>query len=188
MIVHSEPFPFFDVWKPIPGYPGYEITRNGQIRSYWTPGKSGSFLSTKPRLVAQRFHNKYWSVKLTNEDGRSNLVVHRLIWRTFVGEIPPGKFIDHIDINAHNNTLTNLRVATPSQNARNRKKQGQCGYYGVIQVKGQKIKYLSAVYLGGKRVYTGTFDTAKEAAKARDEMLLQYYTREDDRKFLRLNF
>lgn len=38
----------------------------------------------------------------------------RLIWTTFNGDIPKGKLIDHIDGNAYNNALTNLRVVTRS--------------------------------------------------------------------------
>lgn len=44
---------------------------------------------------------------------------HRLIWETFVGEIPQGYEIDHIDTNKENNSLDNLRCVTPKENSNN---------------------------------------------------------------------
>lgn len=38
----------------------------------------------------------------------------RLVWTTFHGEIPKGKVIDHIDGNAFNNSLLNLRLVDRS--------------------------------------------------------------------------
>lgn len=38
----------------------------------------------------------------------------RLVWTTFYGEIPKGKLIDHIDGNAFNNALSNLRLVDRS--------------------------------------------------------------------------
>jgi len=49
--------------------------------------------------------------------------VHRLIWTMVVGEIPDGYVIDHIDGNHSNNMITNLRLATPGENSRNRRNQ-----------------------------------------------------------------
>lgn len=44
---------------------------------------------------------------------------HRVIWELHFGEIPKGLFIDHIDGDKFNNTLSNLRVTTRQGNARN---------------------------------------------------------------------
>ena len=44
---------------------------------------------------------------------------HRLIWETFVGEIPEDYQIDHIDTNKGNNSLENLRCVTPKENTNN---------------------------------------------------------------------
>lgn len=51
----------------------------------------------------KRFRNKY---------------VHRLVYETFVGEIPKDKTIDHIDGNKQNNHISNLQVLSRGDNSR----------------------------------------------------------------------
>ncbi len=47
---------------------------------------------------------------------------HRVVYALHHGEIPDGFVIDHIDGNKINNQITNLRLATKSQNQANRRK------------------------------------------------------------------
>lgn len=49
-----------------------------------------------------------------------HIFVHRLVWETFVGVIPSNLQIDHINRIKDDNRLSNLRVATPSENQYNR--------------------------------------------------------------------
>jgi hypothetical protein len=50
--------------------------------------------------------------------------VHRLAWYLTHGEWPPAD-MDHIDGDGSNNRLDNLRLATPCQNAQNRRFRGR---------------------------------------------------------------
>jgi hypothetical protein len=45
-----------------------------------------------------------------------NIILHRLIWTTFVGPIPNGMIVNHIDHNKQNAALSNLELITQSQN------------------------------------------------------------------------
>lgn len=45
--------------------------------------------------------------------------VHRIIYETFVGEIPDGYEIDHKDTHRNNNSLSNLRCVTHKENCNN---------------------------------------------------------------------
>lgn len=45
--------------------------------------------------------------------------VHRLVFETFVGEIPQGYQIDHINTVSDDNRLENLRLVTPKENMNN---------------------------------------------------------------------
>lgn len=55
-----------------------------------------------------------------DKDGKMHSVkVHRLVYMTFVGDIPDGMQIDHIDGNALNNNLKNLRCVSPKENSNN---------------------------------------------------------------------
>lgn len=44
---------------------------------------------------------------------------HRYIWEQANGPIPEGYLVDHIDGDIHNNALSNLRLATLTENNRN---------------------------------------------------------------------
>lgn len=47
-------------------------------------------------------------------------LVHILVYKTFIGEIPDNFQIDHIDRNKLNNNVDNLRIVTVSDNNKNR--------------------------------------------------------------------
>ena len=57
----------------------------------------------------------YWKLKYKNKF----LGVHRVIWEMLNGPIPSGYVIDHINGDPADNRVENLRLASPSQNARN---------------------------------------------------------------------
>lgn len=42
--------------------------------------------------------------------------VHRLVAKTFIGDIPPGMEVNHIDGDKTNNDLSNLEIVTKSEN------------------------------------------------------------------------
>lgn len=106
--------------KQIKDYPKYSITPEGEVWSY-------AQLSPKkliPRKVTQS-KKKYLQVSLYNEHCKRNkkgaklprqAYVHRLMWKTYMGEIPKGFEIDHIDTNPHNNHIDNLRLITRREN------------------------------------------------------------------------
>lgn len=50
---------------------------------------------------------------------KTNVRVHRMVYETFVGEIPDEMEIDHIDGDRENNKLNNLRCVTHTQNMNN---------------------------------------------------------------------
>ena len=55
---------------------------------------------------------------------RHSFLVHRLIWKMYYREDLGQRELDHIDGNKLNNSITNLRVATPSQNQHNIHRKG----------------------------------------------------------------
>lgn len=96
-----------EIWKAIPGYEGfYEISTAGRIRN----------LQTK-RFLKTKSNQPYYQVWLNKNGLREIKKVHQLVALTFLGEPPPGCVVNHIDLNKHNNCLTNLEYATSSQNA-----------------------------------------------------------------------
>ena len=110
----------------IEGYDDYAISSDGDVISY--RGKKPIIL--KPQKAAQSkkgyrqvrlFNDKSLSKTQKDKNGKYRnigklLYVHRLVWQMFVGEIPKGMTIDHIDGNPSNNTITNLQLLTPREN------------------------------------------------------------------------
>ncbi len=89
--------------------------------------------------------------------------VHRVIWEMLHGKIPPGMVIDHINGNPFDNRLSNMRLATPSENSRNRgpAKNNACGLKGVCRLPSGSFQ--AQIQVNGKNIYLGSFPTAEAA-------------------------
>lgn len=99
--------------KEIKDYPNYSITDKGSVISH--RGLKDKIL--KPQRASQS-KKGYQQVRLFNQEyikGRLQYI-HRLVYESFVGEIPEGFEIDHIDGNPRNNKLINLQLVTRKEN------------------------------------------------------------------------
>lgn len=92
---------------------------------------------------------------------------HRMAWAFVYGECPSDMEIDHENLNRADNRISNLRLATRSQNGRNKtaKSNSKTGVKGVYYDK-QTGKYRSEIQVDGKRLKLGRFLTIDDAAKA----------------------
>jgi hypothetical protein len=100
-----------------------------------------------------------------HHDGKT-FTVHRFIWEFVNGPTPDGMHIDHVNRDAHDNRIDNLRIVTPSQNAQNRAhKGGSSGYRGVSWSK-QHRQWLAQIMVGRKRKFLGLFKDEQDAADA----------------------
>lgn len=93
--------------------------------------------------------------------------VHRIIYEMFKGSIPAKIQIDHKDGDGTNNRIENLRLATNSENGKNRKihRNNTSGLKGVFWYK-NRSKWRSTIQVDGKRVHLGYFSTKEEAHNA----------------------
>ena len=90
-------------------------------------------------------------------------LVHRLIWLIVHGEWPPAD-VDHIDNLRNDNRISNLRLATRSENNQNAKlhRSNSSGFHGVSQDK-RRGKWSAQVQANGRRMRRGGFDTPEAA-------------------------
>jgi len=73
----------------------------------------------------------YMFVRLMQNGKRKNKYVHRLVYETFVGKIPKGFEINHINHNKSDNRLCNLELVSHSENVR--KAFIKHGYFGFLK-------------------------------------------------------
>lgn len=104
-------------WKAIPGYEGwYEASRCGKVRSlkWWHP-RWGTIIDKVHELAPLWYRKGYYKVQLGtcgNTRPASRQYIHRVIYRTFHGEIPDGMTVNHIDGTHDNNHADNLELLT----------------------------------------------------------------------------
>ena len=99
-----------------------------------------------------------------SKEGHKSITVHSLLLRPV-----PGFDVDHISRDKMDNRRVNLRRCTHQQNMFNQrmKKTNTSGYSGVSRIKSCG-KYEAYIHRDGKKHYLGLYETAQEAAKARD--------------------
>ena len=105
-----------EMWKPIPGFLGYEVSDLGRIRSWRRRNGCGSAPS-KPRIrrLARR-PNGYEQVTLRTVNGPQTMLVHCLVLLAFVGPCPPGQETLHDNDKRHDNRVENLYWGTKLDN------------------------------------------------------------------------
>ena len=57
-------------------------------------------------------------VRKHGQNGQKSMSVHRFVWECFNGLIPDDKVIDHINDNAEDNRLCNLKLVTQKENCK----------------------------------------------------------------------
>lgn len=145
--------PSFDgeEWRAVVGYDRYQVSNFGRIRRH------------DGRLIAINRSKRYLRVSLYSTQHKRGLRfdLHRLVATAFLGPIPRGMHVDHINHDKHDCRVENLRIATHDQNMANMPRRESQSFKGV-HVYGSKFK---AVVNG---TCLGVFSDAADAAIAYD--------------------
>lgn len=115
----------------------------------------------------------YWSVRVN----RREYQCHRVIWELMYGPIPDGMEIDHKNLIRNDNTLSNLRLASISDNQRNKSKTrtNTSGYKGVHWCTRAK-KWRATIRDGnGNKTNLGSYSDILVAAKAYETAAHKYH-------------
>lgn len=81
------------------------------------------------------FATRYAKRAIRLNGKQEQILLHRFIYELHHGKIPKGYFVDHVDRNTSHNQINNLRLATPQENIRNRRRGSNniSGYRGVTK-------------------------------------------------------
>lgn len=103
------------MWLDIEEYKGmYQINEDGQVKRL---GISKHGIGNKDRMLKQEINNcGYLRVTLCKNNKPKRYLTHKLVYKTFVEDIPKGLTINHKDLNKNNNNINNLEVKTQHEN------------------------------------------------------------------------
>ena len=86
--------------------------------------------------------------------------------------------VDHRDRDTLNNTRSNLRVCTRSQNQQNsvgKPSQRRSRFKGVSYSKNRKKSWRATIWVNGKQIHGGYFATEEEAARSYDRLAREHF-------------
>ena len=92
--------------KPIPNYPNYAITKDGEV---WS-------LRFNKKLTPCRNSRGYMQVVLCKDLKYKNYTIHRLVAEAYVDNVNNYKMVNHINGIKADNRIENLEWVTASQN------------------------------------------------------------------------
>jgi hypothetical protein len=109
----------------------------------------------------------YWNVGIKIKNKTTLFAVHRIIYFLNTKENISNLYVDHVNNNPSDNTITNLRLATNQQNSCNKQKAKHFSskYKGVSWDKKQN-NWRAQICSNYKKIYLGNFETELEAASA----------------------
>ena len=125
-------------------------------------GRRGAALAPIGSVAGSDDGNGYIRIGIDYKDYRG----HRLAWLYVHGEYPT-KQIDHVDGNRANNAISNLRLATQSENNQNqREARGARNGMPLGVYRSSKNRWKALIGIGGKKIQLGHFDTQAKALDA----------------------
>lgn len=102
---------------------------------------------------------------------------HRLAWLYVYGVMPDAD-VDHIDRNTKNNTISNLRLCSQTDNNANgigrKKLRTVSGYKGVYR-NGSCRTWVARIQVRGEHIYLGCYVTPEDAACAYDRAAVEHF-------------
>jgi hypothetical protein len=105
-----------DQFKTIEGYPGYRVSRDGEVQSCWS--RTVYKVLTETWLPLKPVHcRRYLTVNLSDGTRKRHRYIHRLVLQAFVGPCPDGMVCCHNDGDPANNQVGNLRWDTYQSNS-----------------------------------------------------------------------
>lgn len=100
-----------EIWKEIKGYPRYDVSNMGRVRSWCRRGEA-------PKILRLRENNKgYFYILLRDhEQKKKHFLIARLVLKAFVLNPENKATANHIDEDKSNNCTSNLEWMTVKEN------------------------------------------------------------------------
>lgn len=113
---------FVEEWKDIKGYEGkYQVSNFGRVKSLWFEHNTFNGIKKiqKEKILSQREDNLgYVSYGLFKNGKPKRVRAHKLVVEAFIGSIPKGLVVNHINGIKSDNRVENLEICTYSHNTK----------------------------------------------------------------------
>lgn len=110
-------------WRAVEGWPGYEVSDMGRVRSWRSQGRRAAI--TNSWKIMSTGEQKYKEVRLRAPGRTVKIRVHVLVLLTFVGPPADGQEVRHLDDCKHNNKLSNLCWGTRCENTDDKRRNNR---------------------------------------------------------------
>ena len=100
--------PIKEILKPIQGWPNYLISNLGNV-----------YIKKNEKLILKKgsiSSTGYYRVTLWDKNDKQKLHIHNLVAKAFIGNIPKGYLVDHINCIPTDNYSTNLQIIPRNKN------------------------------------------------------------------------
>ena len=146
-----------EVWKDIDGFPGYQVSDKGRVRSYINNRHDIGDKSHILKPVSNELG--YESVQLGRRNRRS---IHRLVAKAFIPNPNNYPLVRHMDDNPRNNKINNLRWGTQTDNMQDCVKHGRLARDTRAAIRSRKKEIIAISIHDGKSI---RFSSIHEAAR-----------------------
>lgn len=155
-----------EIWKEVEGYPLYKISSLGRVKrighevELYKPN-TGQYVAYRKEKILKPSKNKsgYTAVKIYNQVGFSNRLVHRLVAEAFLDNKDQKPTVNHRDGVKDNNNLINLEWSTDKEQSEHANK------YNLVP-EHLRMKKVLAYDLSGH--FVEEFQSMKDAERALD--------------------
>jgi len=153
-----------EVWKEVKGFEDYKVSSFGNIKSL----KFG-----KEKILIPSIRCGYYRVELFKNGVGKIKDIHILVSIAFHNHTPNGRVlvVNHKDFDKLNNREDNLEIVTMRENSNQKHFQSSSQYVGVHLNK-KNNKWISRIWINGKRKHLGNFNTEIEAHNAYEQALI----------------
>ena len=163
-------------WKVVEGYPSFMISDQGRVLN----SRTGNI------LCPFKNNGKYLRIALRSYGKHKNLLVHRMVASAFIKNPTGLPVVDHKNNDYLDNRVENLRFASHSQSAMNRRFERTPTSQYASRFKGvypQGSRWRAHIRVDGVLKHLGTYDTEEDAARVYDLKAVEYFG-----EFANLNF
>lgn len=113
----------YEAWRPVDGFPGYEISDFGRVKSLARRNLQGA-MRRERILKPDANWAGYHLVRLALDGVKHARLVHRLVLMAFKGECPEGYQARHLNGVRSDNRKDNLEWGTQEENRADQKRHG----------------------------------------------------------------